>query len=199
MLARVAVPDQFQGTSIEVLLGAADTFLEGWGCRLIQDLDAAARTFGDVHLIQPCVFVPSAWCNDPYLSGRQGIAANAVLAVQLGRGDELLHPFLSHGVTELSVTKFSGADAFLLFFNAATALQRDAQGPFQHLIRNCRIRIWRYELDESAHGLLDARRVATAQCTAQVDAPLKDILPTLTSQLVPAFGEEVADKPKVIG
>ena len=51
MLARVTVAHEFRRAHIEVLLGAPDTFLERWRCRLIQDFHTAARAVGDVHLI----------------------------------------------------------------------------------------------------------------------------------------------------
>jgi protein-disulfide isomerase-like protein with CxxC motif len=51
VLAGVAVPDEFHWTRIEVLLGAANTLPERWGCGLVQDLHPAARAISNVHLI----------------------------------------------------------------------------------------------------------------------------------------------------
>ena len=96
VLARVAVADEFLRAHIEVLLGAPDAFLERRRCRLVQDLHTAAWAFGDVHLIQSWVFVAAAGRDNPSLSRRQRIAANAVLAVQLGRGHELLDSVITH-------------------------------------------------------------------------------------------------------
>src|SRR5271157_86443 len=52
VLARLAFPDEFLGARIQVLLSAPDTFFERRGCWLVQDLQTAARAFGNVHLIQ---------------------------------------------------------------------------------------------------------------------------------------------------
>jgi hypothetical protein len=87
----------------------------------------------------------------------------------------------------------------LLFLDPPTALQRQTQRPFQHLVGNRDLRIRRHQLDESADGLLDARRVTSAQGATQVNAPLEHVLPALAPQLVPAFREEVADQTEVIG
>ena len=65
----------------------------------------------------------------PDLARRQGIAADAVLAVQLGRDHELLHPVLAHRVAELRVAKLGGPDPLLLFLDPAAALQRQSATP----------------------------------------------------------------------
>lgn len=70
MLARFAIADQFLRTRIEVLLCAADAFPEPGRCRLVQNLDAAAGTFGDVDLVKPWVFVPTTGSNYPHLPRR---------------------------------------------------------------------------------------------------------------------------------
>ena len=122
MLARFAVADEFLRARIKVLLGASHTFLKRRGRRLIQNLDPTARAFGDIDLIQAGVFIASAGRNDPDLPGRQRIAANAVLAVKLGRGHELLHPVLSHRIAELGIAKLGGPDPLLLFLDPPAAL-----------------------------------------------------------------------------
>src|ERR1022692_5077992 len=126
-------------------------------------------------------------------------SANAVLAVKLGRGHKLLHPVIAHRVAELGITKLGGTDALLLFLDPSAALQCDPQRPLQHLVGNWSIWVWRHQLDEPANGFLGARRVAPAQGTTQVNAALEKVLPALAPQLVPALGQEIADKAEVIG
>jgi hypothetical protein len=84
----------------------------------------------------------------------------------------LFNPVIAHRVAELGVTKLSGTDALLLFLYPPAALHRDPQRPLQHFVGDWSIRVWRHQLDESADGILDARRVATAQGATQVNAPL---------------------------
>ncbi len=60
MLARLPVPDQFLGAGVEVLFGTANAFPEWRRRRLVEDLDAAAGAFGDVHLVEPRVLVAAA-------------------------------------------------------------------------------------------------------------------------------------------
>jgi hypothetical protein len=54
-------------------------------------------------------------------------------------------------------------------------------------------------LDEAANSFQNISRVASAQDTAQIHAPLEHILTALTAQLVPAFGKEITDKTEMIG
>src|SRR5207249_4093540 len=98
--------------------------LERRRSRLIQDLYTTTRPLRDVDAIKPRVFIPAARANHPYLAGRQRIAADAVLAVQLGCGYKLFHTVLADRVTELSVSELSGTDALLLLLNSPATFQR---------------------------------------------------------------------------
>ena len=68
--------------------------------------------------------------------GSQGIGADAVLALQLGRDDELLDAVRAHHVAEMGVAEFGGADALLLLLDAAAAFHGHAHGPFQVFVRH---------------------------------------------------------------
>ena len=77
-----------------------------------------------------------ARADGPDLAGRQRVAADAVLALQLRRRDELLDPVEAHGIAELGVAELGRADPLLLFLHAAAHLQREPHGPFQILVRD---------------------------------------------------------------
>ena len=59
----------------------------------------------DLDAVQARVLVCSARGNRPDLTGWKWVAANAVLAVQLGGNDELLDAFLAQMVAEVRVAK----------------------------------------------------------------------------------------------
>src|ERR1039458_2855724 len=85
MLARITVADQQLGPRVKILLRALDAFLERRRRGLIQDADAGTRPDRRIHPEQARVFVLPAGADDPKLSRRQWIVADAVLAVQFGR------------------------------------------------------------------------------------------------------------------
>src|SRR5437867_2841191 len=114
MLTRLSVAHQFFCAGVEVLLAAAQALDEWLWSRPVEDLDAGARSFRDFDAVQARMFVRPAGADRPKLARRQRIAADAVLAMQLGRHDKLLHAILTHVVTEMRVAKLGGADAFLL-------------------------------------------------------------------------------------
>ena len=79
------------------------------------------------------MLVPSPRPERPDLTRIKRIAADAVLALKLGRGDELLHAVVAHDVAEMRVSKLRRPDPLLLFLHAPARLQRKAHRPLQVL------------------------------------------------------------------
>lgn len=61
----------------------------------------------------------TAGADGPDLTGRQGIAINGVIAVQLGGGDKFFDPIEAEGLAEVGIAELALDDALLLLFHAA--------------------------------------------------------------------------------
>jgi hypothetical protein len=77
------------------------------------------------------MLVLSAGRERPDLPGLKRLVADAALALQLRSRDEFLDAFGAQRVAEMRVAELGGADALLLFLDAAAHFQRQPHGPFQ--------------------------------------------------------------------
>ena len=94
MLARVSVADQCFSPGVQILLGVADALGERRRRGLVENLHAHPWPFGHLDAVQARIFVLAAGADRPDLAGRQRVAADAVLALQFRRDDELLDAVL---------------------------------------------------------------------------------------------------------
>src|SRR3989338_8353766 len=126
----IAVANQLHGAGVEVLLGAADGFLKCSRYGLVEHAHAAARPFGDFETEQAGMLVLAAGRERPDLPGFERFVADPPLALQFRCRDEFLHTLRTERVAEVGVAELGGADALLLFLDAAANLPREAHGPF---------------------------------------------------------------------
>src|SRR5439155_26238664 len=126
-----------------------DALPERTGRWHVDNLDS--RTGPHVHVdpIQARILVHTSGADRPYLTGGQRVRADGVLAVELGRCDEPLHPLFAHRVTEMRVAELCAPDSLLLFFDPPPALHCEAHRPLEVLVRDERIPIRMEQLEQA--------------------------------------------------
>src|SRR6185503_4466648 len=97
----------------------------------VENAYAAPRPGRYLDAIEPGTLVLATGADRPHLAGRQRVAPDVVLALELRRDDELLHAVVAERVAELSVAELGRADALLLLLHASPNLQGQANGPLQ--------------------------------------------------------------------
>ncbi len=198
MLSGILVANQLHGPGVQVLLGEANALAERGRNGLVENLQARSGAFVDLDAVEAGVLLPTAGADGPYLPRLQRVAADAVVALELRCGDELLDAVGAHDVAEMGVPKLGGTDPLLLLLDAPPDLHGDADGPFQVFVGDRDIRAWVQELDQSADRLVDRIRVPARQGAAEENAVLQLAHPALVPKLAPAFGQEIADQAEVI-
>src|SRR5437899_1161297 len=134
MRAGVAVPDQLLSACVEVLLRTLHALAERRRSGGIQDPDTRAGAHGHVDPKQAGVLIGAARADRPDLTRRQRVRPDLVLALQLGRRNELLHTFGPEVIAEVRVAELGRADTLLLLLHAAAAFDGQPHGPLKILV-----------------------------------------------------------------
>jgi hypothetical protein len=150
VLAWIAVPHKLMGSTIKVLLGNPNALAERRWRRLIQDSDPAAGRLGYLDPKQARRLILTARANGPGLAGREWIATDTVLALQLRRGHKMLNAIGAETVTELGVSELRCADPLLLLLHTPAHFQRHSDSPFEIVLRDSLIAIRLDQLQQSA-------------------------------------------------
>src|SRR5439155_5360809 len=105
--------------------------------------------------VETSSLVLAAGADAPHLSRRQRVAPNLIFALEFWNHHKLFDSIGTERITELRVAKLRGTNPFLLFLDMSAALQGQADGPFQVLVRHCFVRGWVKQLEQSTYGFVD--------------------------------------------
>src|SRR5687768_18388091 len=107
MFAWVAVADQFLGSRVQILLADLDAFSKCGRCRLIENLDAAARSACNLNSIEPRTGLWAPVTDGPHLTRRERIPLDRFIAMQLGCGHKLLDTLRTEREAEMRVPELA--------------------------------------------------------------------------------------------
>ena len=195
----VAVADELLGPSVEVLLAHLDALPEGGRHGVIENLRAAAGAGRDLDAVESRAGLAPAGADGPDLAGRERVAVDGFVAVQLRRGDELLDAVDAQREGEVRIAELALQAALLLLLHAPARLQRQPHDPFEVFVRYPLFRIGEEQLHEAGTGLVHGLHVAPAQGAAPEHPVLEHRDPARPPQARPAFAEEVAHQPEAVG